>query len=188
MPGAVSSHQTTARRAGAPLLPACGAGAGRGRSRSVPPRPGRWLLARARAAPSQATSARSLGVPMGPCGPLASSLARQSRWGLEPGTEGARSPATKGGWMPAPLASPPRPQAQSPALGSSKWALRGRALGILQHLIHCQREQSLGCRHAGEGVTAWLAGQSACSVQAVCGQGVGCRKDAGEVQMWCRQR
>ncbi|KAM9613630.1 uncharacterized protein ACIBXB_021167 isoform 1-T3 [Morphnus guianensis] len=47
----------------APLSPACGAGVGRGRSRSVPPRPRRWLLARARATPSQATSARSLSVP-----------------------------------------------------------------------------------------------------------------------------
>lgn len=81
----------------APLRPGCGAAVGRGRSRSVPPRPRRRLLAGARATPSQATSARSLGVPRGPHGPSASSLAWQSGFGLEPRPEGSQSPAAERG-------------------------------------------------------------------------------------------
>lgn len=48
------------------LPPACRAGVGRGGSRSAPPHPGWWLLARAHAAPSHATSAWSLDVPRVP--------------------------------------------------------------------------------------------------------------------------
>lgn len=81
----------------APLRPGCGAAVGRGRSRSVPPRPRRRLLAGARATPSQATSARSLGVPRAPHGPSASSLAWQSGFGLEPRPEGSQSPAAERG-------------------------------------------------------------------------------------------
>lgn len=57
--GATSSLQTKAR----PLSPAHRAGVGRGRSRSAPPRPSRWILYRAHAAPCQTTSAQSLSVP-----------------------------------------------------------------------------------------------------------------------------
>lgn len=107
----------------APLCPGCGAGAGRGRSRSVPPRPHRWLLAGARATPSQATSARSLGVPRGPHGPSASSPAWQSGFGLEPHAEGSQSPAAEGGLDAGTAAIAPTGPGPVPSPGERERAL-----------------------------------------------------------------
>lgn len=81
--------------------------------------------------------------------------------------------------MLAPLVSPTWPQAQSPALGRTEGVPQEHPPAILQHLIHCQCDQNLGCRlgqGGGDGLAGW----------AECRQGTGRVWGSGKVQVRCR--